>query len=223
MNPNTSKALRLAINIAYGVIIVLILFCIFSIVKNLIERQNTGILNVSSSDNNARLSVSQPNHEAKSIGIGSASVRLSPGYYLLASADKGQVAQSTINVYKQQTTNAKLNPSQVVFFPTVGSINFLGLSGLVNSGITAQQATSLRQYFFKFNTAAKTVNIDASSFEPGPHDPNTSTYFSANFSVTIDSVPYKAAVHYSGLFFIELFLYDQSGNQVFDSGALPTS
>ncbi len=108
------------------------------------------------------------------------------------------------------------------------AISFIGLSALIDKGVTADQSLALQSAFSKHFIASdqkiKSVTITDTEHV---HDPNAITptqtmYFSAQADRTI----YKARMEYFNLSSVRLYLHDQSDKQVFDSGTVtypPTS
>jgi hypothetical protein len=84
--------------------------------------------------------------------------------------------------------------------------------------------SELEQYFFQYKPSANTVNIDSSSVEPGPHNPNTDIGFKLDFNVTIDSTSYAAVTSYADVNNISLVLTNpQTGATAFNSAPAPQS
>jgi hypothetical protein len=215
---NSRKQLAILLSLIAGIIVIV---CVYQIARTIYISQTTGILKVSSSDNQAAVSVTQSDRQAAAIGVGSVGVHLAPGTYLVAVSDKGQQATSVVHVSKKSTTKLSLNPDQEVYLPSVLNITFNNMSDLVNTGISATQATNIEEYFFKFMPTAHTVTISPASIEPGPHDAATSTGFTTNFTVNVDNTSYNGTINYSNLDNVELILTNpQTGATVFDSGSV---
>jgi hypothetical protein len=130
-------------------------------------------------------------------------------------------------VASQDLTNAQkqaLLKKQSQKPPSKNNIAFGGTDALINSGLTVTQINLLEQIIFEYKPSAHTANINSSSVEPGPHDPNTDTSFTINFSLAIDAAPYNATISYSNLSTVHLYLYNpQTGVLMFDSNTPPAS
>jgi len=98
---------------------------------------------------------------------------------------------------------------------------FIGTSALINSGLSSEQIILLEQALSQYQEKAKVFKINESSVEPGPRNPNTSTQFSLNFSLSIENTPYNATLNYTSITNINLILYNPTTDaQVYDSGVL---
>ena len=186
--------------------------------------RSTGVLVVDASPSSAQLSISQENHQAAIIGTGSTKVRLQPGTYQLAATDSGSHTSVVVTVYKGRTTHSFLNVTSSATngntqpVRTVQDVNFSGTDALVNDGLTTDQLNEMEQYFFQFKSSANTVAIDPNTVQAGPHNPNVVSPFTLNFTVTVDSAPYKATVSYTDLNNVTLQLFNlQTGAVVYDS------
>lgn len=123
---------------------------------------------------------------------------------------------STAVAIDGQSTSQQTPPTHTTNPTTNNPTQFDGFDGLINEGVTSDQANNLQTAFLKFAPKAATITIGVTNSR---HiiDPNTgaNTY---TFSVKIDSKQYNASMNAPGLSSIELFLTDpQSGKQVFDS------
>jgi hypothetical protein len=195
--------------------------CIYVLATSIMYARTTGTLHVNSSNPKATLSISQTNHQAELIGVGSATIHLSPGaYQVSANYGTGQT-NATVLVNKKHTTTVFLELKSKPPLPSVANINFSNIDTLIDSGLTTTQIGILKQDFFQYKQTAQKVSVVPSSVSPGPHDPNTSTSFTLNFGVLIDSAPYNASASYSDLSNIRLLLYNPSNKAlVFDSYAV---
>lgn len=203
---------------------ILVLYGLYQIGLGLVVSQTTGTLLVKTSKPNATVSISQNGMGAAIIGTGDTKVRLAPGTYLVIASAGGSRDSSIIKISKKQTTKTTLNFKSPPLVKSPANINYENISTLIdNGGLTTLQVSQIEQYFFKYNSSAHTVSIDPDSVESGPRNPNTSTSFTLNFNVTIDSTPYKATVSYSNLSSVRLSLYNPQTNAlVYDSGAPAT-
>jgi len=185
----------------------------------------TGILAVNTSEPSAAITISQINHSAAPIGIGSARIRLQPGDYLLGANAAGLSAVQTVHVSAQRDTTVTLNLAKSSGgLPSVDDVGFVNTDILVDDGLTSTQLTSVKEQFFTYDTAAKVVSLDAGSIQPGPHDPNSYDPFTLNFTGTIDSKPFQATVAYVGYDHAQLTLSDpQTGDQLYVGPGLPAN
>jgi hypothetical protein len=133
--------------------------------------------------------------------------------------------------YDAQSGQTVSNPSGKApdtYGSASGQPIYLGISNLVDAGLTDDQLLRLKyafnNYFTQSKKNAKEVSIDVNSIVHGPHNPNSNSPFSLNFNVTVDrSKTLKAKIEYTGLEDIRLFLYDQKTNtQIYDSTPLGT-
>lgn len=127
-------------------------------------RQTTGLLVVKSSENNATITLSQPNRKMLNIGTGNARIHLPPGsYQLLASSGKTQVTK-TIQIDKKQllavnlqlvsSAQNKLNQDNT---EANTLIKLLPYAGPANEYIVSYS------YKFESNIAQPTINITAAT------------------------------------------------------------
>jgi len=193
--------------------------------------EHTGTLTVSSSMANTQISITQDNHQALTIGTGSANVRLQPGVYQVAGFSDGTFKTAIVSVSAKHTSTTHLDLSSSSTagsgqqLRTIEDVNFEGIDALISSGLSSEQASELEQYFFQFDQSAKTVSINTASVEPGPHNPNIISPFTLDFNVTIDASAYTATVAYYDTNNITLTLSNgQTGAQVFTAGSIqPTT
>jgi len=222
MSPQTDTATVFK-RLFFLVYLVIVVVCVYVLVSAIITSQNTGMLRLSSPNSQATLSISQVNHQAMIIGVGRAAVRLKPGTYQVSASYGGNHADAVVRIVKKQVTSSSLNPVGSTL-PSVGNINFPNIDTLINSGLTTTQISALERAFFQYKSSAKIITINPDSVYPEPHDPNTSTSFTINFKVTVDSAPYNATISYSDLDSVRLYLYNPLNNsQVFDSYATTTT
>lgn len=204
--------------------LVVVIGCVYVLVSTVITAKTTGIVHVQPSIAQASISVSQSGTQAKVVGTGETSVRLKPGVYQVAASAGTNSAIKTVRVSKTQTADVTLKLSEVSRVRSVDDVNFNGISGFINSGLSESQVDSLRLDFFRFKPSVKTIDIDTDSLQPAPRNRLVDTSFKTNFDVTVDSVPYKATIVYSGYEDISLFLYNTGdGSLAFssDSGSGP--
>lgn len=98
---------------------------------------------------------------------------------------------------------------------------FNGLGDLANYGVTTDQLTDLQIAFTNYNSSAQ--NVTLTNIQPVPHNSESaSTSDSINFNAAVDTQHLKAKIVYSSLTVARLYLYNQSGRQVFDSGDINT-
>ena len=195
----------------------IVLTCLYTIGKTVIITNATGILDIKSANSQTVLSINQANRQAKIIGTGKVAVRLKPGSYQILASYGGNSAYKTVQIHKKHTSRISLNPTSSPL-PAAGNTEFRYLDTLINSGVTSTQIDALKQIFSQFKPSARTISLDSDSVSPGPHNPDTSTEFTINFTVAVDSTTYNTTVSYADLDNIRLYLYDPSNNSlVFDS------
>jgi hypothetical protein len=197
--------------------IAVIVFAGYQIHSALTIKSTTGMIVVKASKTSAELSITQENHQASIIGTGTARIRIAPGTYLLGAVNSGQQTGSVASVSLKQTTNASLNLNKSIVLRYAGDINFQNTSALTNSGISSSQLEDFEQYIFEFDHAAQTVNIDANSVEPGPHNPNLVQPFTLNFHLTIDNVNYIATLSYTDVNSTSITLFNEAGTMVYSN------
>lgn len=201
-------------------ICVLVIFGIYEIVSAFIAASNTGTLVVDASRSSAIISISQANKQAKIIGTGSTHIRLAPGTYQLVATNNGSRTAVITKVSEKHSSHISLNLSKTAVLPSPASINFQNLYFLISYGLTQEQLSNLQIKIFQFRPHAHTVAIDASSIKTGLHNPNSEDPFTINFNVTVDAVPYKATVNYTGLNDLRLYLYNPQTNALmYDSAS----
>ena len=205
------------------VYVFLVVFLVFSVVQAYNTRESTGVLIVNTSDKTSAITISATNTQAALLGTGSAKARLKPGSYFVMAQAKGLQATQTVTVSLHKTTAIKLqlaNAKPLIASPD--SVTFINTSSLLNYGISSSQVTNLKQLLFTYAPSAKIISIDATSIQPGIHDPNsTSPWFSLTFSGDIDGSKYNATLEYSGYDTTKLTLTNPTtGAQLF-TGQLP--
>jgi hypothetical protein len=89
--------------------IVAIIYLAISVIFAVHTTKVTGILDISSSDSQANLTVTQNNSYAVSVGRGTAAVRLKPGSYEINASDSGYQTDSVVNITKKHTSSVNLN------------------------------------------------------------------------------------------------------------------
>lgn len=194
--------------------------CAYGLISTFIAVRTTGILSVSASVSQALISISQPNHEAKIVGTGTAKVHLRPGLYQVRGYVGRDSAVETIKVTRNKVANVTLHLSETPRIRSVDDIDFNGLSSLTDNGLSDDQTAALKLAFFRFKTSTEVVTINGESFTPAPRNSATTIGFSATVNVSMDSTPYQAKITYSGLSNLNLSLYDpQTNSLVFNSDA----
>jgi hypothetical protein len=107
--PHNPIELTVVLRRAFLMAIVLVLiYSAYTIIYSLILCQSSGLLNISSSDTSAGLSVGQNNHQSVNVGMGSASVRLKPGSYQVTASDNGYQTVGNVSVTKKHVTYSNL-------------------------------------------------------------------------------------------------------------------
>ncbi len=204
----------------FAVSALIIIACFYSFIRTVTDVRSTGLVHIDTSISQAVISISQDRHEAEVVGTGTASIRLKPGLYQVRGFVGRSSADELVRVPKNKTTRVSLKLSETQFVRSVDDVDFNGMSRLTDNGLSSDQTTALELDFFRFNTAAQVVIIDGDSFSPGARNSGTSIGFTATFNVSVDSIPYKATVSYSGLSTINLTLSSAKTNSlVFNSDA----
>lgn len=220
MPPDNRQQYSKYLNIAVAAALIIGLFLIIS---SWLEAQTTGLVSISTPDDNATISLTAENRDAKIIGTGSLKVRLKSGKYLIAASDSGKQARAVVNVQKKAESKIYIDPSQATGLPTVNDVNFLGIPALLSDGLTVTQVNKMKLYLFEFKPQAKNIEILSSTIRPNPHNPDADTSFSTNFDVLFDSARYSGIIHYKGLDDLVLTLNDAHGNTVFNSQSAPAA
>jgi hypothetical protein len=208
-----SRLLKLAVPIVF-------LVCVLVTVQAYRTSQDTGILDVTASDSNALISITQNGKGVETAGTGKAKVRLQPGTYLVGGFVGGKQGSEVVQITKRHTTQTSLKVNDLAKVPSADSIDFSNINRFLDAGLTSTQVTALKQAFFAFKQTSHTVAINADSVQPAPHNPQSDDPFILNFKVSVDSTPYSGQVIYSDLDNIRLVLTDPSTNtSVFDSAS----
>jgi hypothetical protein len=194
-------------------IIILAIIVAIEVISALSIRGKTGLLEVSAPAGTS-ISISAPGQAAASIGTTAAKLRIDPGTYLLVGTQNGAHGALVATVSQGQTTDVSLQPSSISSIRSEQDINFKGVSGLINAGLTVSQVNEIEQDIFNYKTTANTVTIDQNSIEPGPHNPNTDIGFTLDFTVSIDSTTYAAVATYTDTEDTSLQLSNPTNGQV---------
>ena len=152
-----------------------IFYCLWLVGTAILSAQTTGVVSIKSTDSAASLIVGQDNHQAITAGTGNNKVRLPAGTYQISASDSNLFATGLVRVYKKQTSTISLNPTRPPTIPSVATVDFEGMNGLINSGLTTDQITALQLYLFKYKPSAKVVSVSQSSIYPEAHNPDTDT------------------------------------------------
>lgn|GEM_PF-6644676 len=168
----------------------------------------TGLLQVTSDDKKSVISVSQANHQAAGIGVGSARAHLKPGTYTVVASTSTAQANQIITIVKHQTLTIDLKPVKKASQNPLDSTTFVGADALVSHGLSSGQLASLKGLLSAYAPKAQTITVNGSSIESGETDPDTGV-FKLNFTVQIDSGTYSATVNYAVSNNVQLLLYTQ--------------
>ncbi len=193
-------------------------FGTFLIVSAEQATQNSGALIVKASDPAATISISQDNHSAAVIGVGSAQVHMLAGTYYVLAAASGRKASMVEQITAHNVTSVYLDLAGATPPPLVGSVQYQNLDSLTSSGLSADQERMLKRDLFDFLPSLSVAVLDPQSVQPGPHDPNSVSSFTLNFHVSLNNTPYSGQIIYPDFQSLELKLFDASNNQVYDSG-----
>lgn len=194
-------------------IFLIVLYSFYNIYLVINTPLTTGQLNVNSNKSGSILTISQPNHQAQVIGLGSANIRLKPGKYLVAAYYQGKLNMHITTILKQRLVSITVNPDNGVVLPTVNNILFSGTSTLIAHGLTTSQVNQLKDLFFIFNKNAKSVFVVTNSFQSGPIN-FLSPLFTASFNVIVDNTNYTADITYGAFRNIQLTLINQQTNKI---------
>ncbi len=199
------------------VVAAIIAASLYIIVKAVISYQGTGVVSIISPNSNALIGVGQTDHRTVILGTGKASARLKPGVYQISATGSGKQTIKQVRVVKKHSVTVYLKPVQQFRIRSASDINFKGTNALLDNGLSSAQLSDLEHYIFRFNPKAETVSIDQDSVVPGRRQAGTDEPFVLNFSLVIDSVPYKASTNHTNPNTINLSLYSNDGQPVFNS------
>lgn len=206
--------------LVYLILGISIIMSIYLVVSGLVAANTTGLLIVKTNSKSAVLSVSQADHKAAVIGVGSAKTHLEPGNYLLSAESEGNQTSEVIIISKKHTLTKNIKITGKPHIPSVLDIDFKNTSSLTDGGLNSTQLINFEQHVFNFMPSASKVIIDSSSVSPGAYDRNDpNAQFSLNFNASIDSKDYRFTLKLIGLDGLQTFAYDTNGNLLFDSSA----
>jgi hypothetical protein len=112
VQPSANSPSRNAVLLGRALVLIsgaIVLYCVYLVIAAIITSQSTGLLEVSSSDPQAGLTVSQANRQAIAIGTGKAKVRLKPGIYQVSASNNGYQTAVTVHLYEKRTTTSSLS------------------------------------------------------------------------------------------------------------------
>lgn len=216
MNLTISKKVIFGIYLA---ILLVTIFCFYSIFNDIRVRQSTGLVKVSSPEKQAVITISQEGHQAAFLGTGSGSAHLKPGHYLVIASNNGKQISRTVNISKKRTSELSLDPNQASLFPSIVNVNFLGMANLVKMGISAAQASKIELALFKYRPSAHQIYINTEASQTKRNVVNNSSQFTVNFGISIDSDSYKATLTYSSIDDINLQVFNTSGVMIISSSS----
>jgi hypothetical protein len=100
--------------------------------------------------------------------------------------------------------------------------DYKDLERLSAAGMSAAEIANTRYALDKYiNTLSAVPSVQISGIQTLPHDPNSASMVDAmTFLLTLNGTTYNAKLEYSNLVDIQLFIYDLSGGQMFDSGKI---
>lgn len=205
---------QIKINRVMAVIsIVAVLFSAYTVVTAITTTTSTGVVHVKSSVAQATISITQPDHEYEKVGAGEASVRLKPGEYQFTADTDNDRAVKTVVVEAGKATDISLQLKKAPRVPSVDDVTFNGISAFIGSGFSTERVDQLKLDLFRFDTSAETVNIDGGSLSTRPR-PTRTEPFITDFSLSIDSKPYKASAALTGLDDLILSIYQPDTGQL---------
>jgi len=199
---------------------IFILWGIYIIVSSVLVHNKTGLLVVKTSSGNSSISVSKLSHDSSLLGRGNSRNRLIPGNYLVIAQSSGKTVYKVVSVFDKKTTNISLSSSDSYTVPSIYSVDFVNSSYLLAQGISNGQLGLIEKSLYSFKPTAKNLVFYDKSVYYAPVDINTATNFTMYFTLSIDSVQYKAAINYSNINNLDLSLYNYSSVKVFDSGVV---
>lgn len=186
------------------------------------QKQNSGLVEVSSVDQTADIYILQPNKTASYAGRGYAKVRLSSGNYIFIGSNGTEKSVVTAYVENNDVTYVKIPGLNNYTLPTQEAINFNGMDYLVDRGWTTDEINSLKRYFFYFKKQAGAVDILSSSIIVTPRSRySASDEVETSFTVTVDNKTYSAkATRSLSDTSVSLKLYDENGGLVYSSASI---
>jgi hypothetical protein len=151
------------------------------------------------------------------------------GLLLSSSSKKGGFNPNSGEYYDKNSGETVSNPpgkGPDTYGTASGAPIYLGVSSLLDSGLTYDQLTKVKYAFSNYFTQNKKtvheVSVNVNSITHGPRRKFSSDPYSDLFNVTFDRKDtYKVRIEYTGLDDVRLYLYNQKTDvQVYDSGVL---
>jgi hypothetical protein len=102
---------------------------------------------------------------------------------------------------------------------------YINFDSLIDKGLSTDQATGIKYGFSQYNkslpASVKTVTVDTESIRSAPRDRNNPSANSiVSFNVNLDDKTDRARVEFNGLSDVWLYLYDESGTALYESGLI---
>jgi hypothetical protein len=208
----------------YGLLAVVagvaVMACIYMVIHTFQQNKSSGELTVTTPNSDSLISISQDNKSAVFIGSGQASVRLTPGTYLVGVARQGRFSSQVVRVIKGSAASASLSATTTPLLPASTDIDFQGTKQLIASGMTTAQVNTLRESIFAFQKDTKSAVVATNSVTTPPFNPDgASLLISRVFTLIIDGQSYRATTTWVDLDTATLQLTNTSGAVVYDSTA----
>ncbi|MBX4190483.1 hypothetical protein KW794_00145 [Candidatus Saccharibacteria bacterium] len=120
--------------------------------------------------------------------------------------------------YSHETVTETQGKAPDIFGTTAQTPIYLGFDKLIDHGVSYDQVGNLKTAFYQYsktkNSPIKEVSLDVDHIKSIKEGRN----FYLTFKVVFDRKDiYQAKLDYTGLSAIRLYLYDNSGNLIFDS------
>ncbi len=136
--------------------ILLLVFSAYMVYNTIHINSTTGILDVTTNGASSLIDVSQNNTNAKFIGTGSKSVRLTPGTYLVSARITNSLVTKSVTITDQQTASVFLDINSVANQYTKDSALLSKLP------YTGPASTFLIDYYLKYTNGVSTPIITVS-------------------------------------------------------------
>lgn len=212
MTDDTFRKIILFLNGSIGLCILILGFVIFTTIQT---KLHTEVVKISTSSNEAILSVRSLASENSVIGTKTATIRLTPGGYVLSANGGGLQTIKMITVIKGKPLDITLNPTNDTPQNSTSSVSYNNFDRLAYYGLLDNQLETVKKIFILYIPSAKTISISHDSITQDPIY-NDTLWYTLNFTVSVDSTLYKANLVYDGESATKLTLYDaSSGAQVF--------
>ena len=216
MGPSRVKTWQLGL--FYWIVVVVCVFSGYEVVSAVRVRQAYRRLCITTPSQDATISISQLDHQASIVGVGSTKIWVKPGTYFITATSAGKKATQTVMVNQVINGCHSLTVSSKPVLPSVQSVSFSNFDQLIDQGFSSTQTSDLKRSLFKFKPSAQQISIISSSLTTGPINRGVGDQFSFLFNLTVDSVTYRAVLGYSNTQGFDLTLYSlQTGQPVYSA------